>query len=655
MTGYVDFASSSEDEFPDLDVVFQRSKQIRRPAKASAQDTTSREDDDASPSRQLEEEAIRWNASERKDCVAGKSGDSGAAPSTVVRRRKLGAKTDNPLLKPFGAFGKKNEGQNLFDIAARTRKVPSVNVRELRMRSQDTTPTDVPPQAAEDESEDSANEQTEITEADISEFFGDSQSEFEEDDTPILFGREEPTWKTRRPVPGRSQQGRNPTLKDPPNVTRLAPDTDLPKPNQSKDSKTRHQGSTEDRGSAEGRGTERTFSRDVTGSKSAVVDLTDDMTEALRRLDISIGKERQKHNTGAKDNVPPTSPPLTPPRPSTKPLVSPKKLPGIPKTPHRPSMDLFWNQEFVDEWNEEHSPKKLILPPAQKSPAKSPAKAKAGRTESAKQKENKKAFEQIKHELAQNFLRELDDAITQGKLQALAESTGGIKINWSAKLNTTAGRANWRREKVRSKLPDGTEKSVTDRHHASIELAEKVIDDEHRLLNVVAHEFCHLANFMVSGITGNPHGKEFKAWAAKCSQRFSDRGIEVTTKHTYQIDYKYVWECTECGLEYKRHSKSINPERHRCGSCKALLKQTKPTPRATGKTSEYQQFFKEQMKIVKQEHPKSPQKEVMKIIGERWAKRGGSNRATPDSEDQSASISETSVSKIGSRLVDLTL
>ncbi|OHX00238.1 sprt family metallopeptidase [Colletotrichum incanum] len=649
MPGYVDFASSSEDEFPDLDVVFQRSKQIRRPAKAPVQDTTSRDDDDASPSRQLEEEAIRWNASARKDFGARKSGASGAVPSTVVRRRKLGAKTDNPLLKPFGASGKKNEGQNLFDIPTKARKVPSVSVRELRARSRDTTPTDVPPQEAEDESGDSANEQTEITEADISEFFGDSQSDFEEDDTPILFGREEPTRKPRRPVPSRSQQKTDPTLKGPPSVTRLTPDSDRPKPDQSMDSKSRHQSSDG------GQGTEKTFSRDVTGSKSAVVDLTSDMTEALRRLDISIGKESQKHNTGAKDGVPPTSPPLTPPRPSIKSLVSPKKLPGIPKTPHRPSMDLFWSQEFVDEWNEEHSPKKLILPPAQKSPAKSPAKSRTGRTESAKQKETKKAFEQIKHELAQNFLRELDDAITQGKLQALAESTGGIKINWSAKLNTTAGRANWRREKVRSKLPDGTEKSVKDRHHASIELAEKVIDDEHRLLNVVAHEFCHLANFMVSGITGNPHGKEFKAWAAKCSQRFGDRGIEVTTKHTYQIDYKYVWECTECGLEYKRHSKSINPERHRCGSCKALLKQTKPTPRATGKTSEYQQFFKEQMKIVKQEHPKSPQKEVMKIIGERWAKRGGSNRATPDSEDQSASISETSVSKIGSRLVDLTL
>ena len=33
-----------------------------------------------------------------------------------------------------------------------------------------------------------------------------------------------------------------------------------------------------------------------------------------------------------------------------------------------------------------------------------------------------------------------------------------------------------------------------------------------RLINVLAHEYCHLANFMISGIKNNPHGKEFKEW-----------------------------------------------------------------------------------------------------------------------------------------------
>lgn len=33
-----------------------------------------------------------------------------------------------------------------------------------------------------------------------------------------------------------------------------------------------------------------------------------------------------------------------------------------------------------------------------------------------------------------------------------------------------------------------------------------------RLVNVIAHEYCHLANFMISGIKDSPHGKEFKEW-----------------------------------------------------------------------------------------------------------------------------------------------
>lgn len=276
---------------------------------------------------------------------------------------------------------------------------------------------------------------------------------------------------------------------------------------------------------------------------------------------------------------------------------------------------MFWNQEFVDEWNDIHSPKRLILSP----PAKSPRKMVSSKG-NAIEREAKKVFEKNKHDLAENFLQELDDKITDGKLGEMALPTGGIKITWTNKLNTTAGRANWRRETLRSKQAEGSE-IVRHRHHASIELAEKVIGDEHRLLNVLSHEFCHLANFMISGVTSNPHGKEFKTWAAKCSQAFGHRGIEVTTKHSYDIDFKYVWECTNCAMEFKRHSKSVDPTRHRCGSCKGELRQTKPAPRGTGKMSDYQNFMREHMKTVKEENPDSPQRDIMRLVAERWASR----------------------------------
>ena len=224
-----------------------------------------------------------------------------------------------------------------------------------------------------------------------------------------------------------------------------------------------------------------------------------------------------------------------------------------------------------------------------------------GLNEDCTTQEAKKALSQTKDKLAQLFLAELDEKITGGEISRLAASTGGVKIIWSKKLNTTAGRANWKRETMRPSTGgmDGEPAPITYRHYAAIELAEKVIDDEDRLRNTIAHEFCHLVNFMISNVRTNPHGKEFKQWGEKVTRVFGDRGIVVTTKHSYTIDYKNVWECENCGMEFKRHSLSIDPERHRCGICRSKLVQIKPVPRASkengGKEKglgEYQRFVK---------------------------------------------------------------
>ena len=142
---------------------------------------------------------------------------------------------------------------------------------------------------------------------------------------------------------------------------------------------------------------------------------------------------------------------------------------------------------MINDWNDRYSPQKLrsprklfsvredddeeaeFLPPG--SPSKSPRKRDRGAIE------RRKAFNEKKHSIAQEFLMTLDEKVAQGKVAAMAESAGGINIVWSKKLNSTAGRANWKREALRSKNADGTS-ATTYRHHAFIELAEKVIDDE---------------------------------------------------------------------------------------------------------------------------------------------------------------------------------
>ncbi|KAI4288167.1 MAG: hypothetical protein L6R35_002576 [Caloplaca aegaea] len=328
---------------------------------------------------------------------------------------------------------------------------------------------------------------------------------------------------------------------------------------------------------------------------------------------------------------------ITPPIKHTQSkLFSPTKRVHIPLSPHRPSIDAFWSQEIINEWNDLHSPKKersdvskRIIRPLDEDDDHylSPLEIRPCNSSKSPVKKDKQAMEKLrafskgKYDLATAFLNELDETITKGQIARLAESTGGVRLIWNKKLQSTAGQAKWKQEVIQSKSPDGFITTKKHRHHASIELAEKVIDDEDRLYNVIAHEYCHLLNFMLSNVRDKPHGKEFKAWAKKCSTAFAHRGVKVVTTHSYEISYKYVWLCNHCGTEYKRHSKSIDPARHSCGKCKAMLVQMKPVPRAEGKgkgMSEYQKFVKERFASVKREKPELKMGEIMVVLGKEF-------------------------------------
>lgn len=362
-------------------------------------------------------------------------------------------------------------------------------------------------------------------------------------------------------------------------------------------------------------------------------------------------------------------------------LLSPSKRNAeAPHTHHRQSMDAFWDHNVINEWHDTFSPKKAptlsprknpltrfnlyaddeelskledsqpatnssqdpfdestdSLPSPCESPAKSrsPSKVSALKTEQNRIREEKKAklaakkkFDSEKGAIALDLLLALDTHITNSKISTMAASTGGIKVIWSKTLRSTAGRANWRRTVTKPSgspvkgNPDSQtierQPGVTVQHFASIELAEKVIDRPERLVNTLAHEFCHLANFMVSNIRDQPHGDSFKRWGSRvtswlrgasakthASYRAAWKSCEVTTKHSYVIETKYLWVCAGrpadkqkqtltqkmlnieledeegCGAEYGRHSRSIDVEKQRCGRCKGFLAQIRPAPRA---------------------------------------------------------------------------
>ncbi|KAF7630560.1 putative SprT family metallopeptidase [Aspergillus flavus] len=335
----------------------------------------------------------------------------------------------------------------------------------------------------------------------------------------------------------------------------------------------------------------------------------DPSAQLQQDLENFLGGFEPRSQTSEAEKANLETPPASPSKTTLK--SASKGKTHIPPTPYRESVDAFWSQEATNDWIDQHSPRKLhnllqeleesdnevdpeIMPrnKTTKKAAKPPSKTALKKAEMEKKKaalERKKSFDNKKAAVAEDFFKVLDDHVTGGRIQEIAEETGGVQIIWSKTLQTTAGRANWKREKLRTEGTLGTEPQTPggslSKHHASIELAERIIDDEDRLLNTLAHEYCHLANFIISNVHNNPHGASFKQWGLKCKEALKDHPVyggrfEVTTKHSYKIDYKYVWSCVDCGQTYGRHSKSIDTTKSRCGKCKGLLQQIKPKPRS---------------------------------------------------------------------------
>jgi len=62
------------------------------------------------------------------------------------------------------------------------------------------------------------------------------------------------------------------------------------------------------------------------------------------------------------------------------------------------------------------------------------------------------------------------------------------------------------------------------------------------------------------------HGKIWKSWAARVMK--IRRDIEISTRHSYEINYPYEWKCDKCFKVYGRYSKSIRPDECLCGVCR---------------------------------------------------------------------------------------
>ena len=168
-----------------------------------------------------------------------------------------------------------------------------------------------------------------------------------------------------------------------------------------------------------------------------------------------------------------------------------KTAPVIPPSPYHPTNDLFWDERETNSWVDTYSPQKKTS--AQRSPFKNPGLISpeesvvlsTSPTKELKEKRAlKKSFDAKKKALAEQFLKNIDDKIAKGEVGSKCANTGGVQIVWSKTLRTTAGMAKWKLEKLR--LPNGHvamgdhELAGQARHHATIELSEKVVDSEGR-------------------------------------------------------------------------------------------------------------------------------------------------------------------------------
>jgi len=182
-------------------------------------------------------------------------------------------------------------------------------------------------------------------------------------------------------------------------------------------------------------------------------------------------------------------------------------------------------------------------------------------------KPNLDPFHPGRGKAAEDLFKDFDSKITNGEL---ARRTGGVKITWNNRLYRNAGRTIC---SIKTKVHNG---KVLINYRIVIELSISLVNNETRLLDVLGHEYCHIENMVMRGGCRKGfrhHGKEFMNCKAKVEKIF---GAEISITHNYEINYRFAWTCTECGIDYRRRTKSVDVERDRCGECKGKLIQTRP-------------------------------------------------------------------------------
>ncbi|XP_057205724.1 germ cell nuclear acidic protein [Triplophysa rosa] len=208
-----------------------------------------------------------------------------------------------------------------------------------------------------------------------------------------------------------------------------------------------------------------------------------------------------------------------------------------------------------------------------------------------------RSFKQNKEELTSKLYQLYNASVFDSKLPI------DMSVTWNKKMRKTAGYC-----------ISGQERG-TGKRYARIELSVKVCDSADRLRDTLVHEMCHAATWLINNVRDG-HGPFWRLYAGKAMLAHPELPM-VTRCHSYDINYKYQYQCDRCKNTIGRHSKSLDTTKFVCALCTGqlvLLTPSKPrgaTPFAT--------FVKENYGSVRQELVGQSHGEVMRKLSADFA------------------------------------
>nr|XP_009683245.1 PREDICTED: acidic repeat-containing protein [Struthio camelus australis] len=215
-----------------------------------------------------------------------------------------------------------------------------------------------------------------------------------------------------------------------------------------------------------------------------------------------------------------------------------------------------------------------------------------------------KYFKKNKEDLTQKLYCLYNSTVFEQKLPEKME------IIWNKKMRKTAGYC-----------VTGQTKSPEAQRYARIELSEKVCDSADRLRDTLIHEVCHAATWLINGVRDG-HGQFWRLYAKKSAMIHPELPV-VTRCHSYEIKYKFTYECVLCKTTIGRHSKSLDTERFVCARCGGQLVLSQPTRKdgtpARTHLTPFAKYVKENYGSTKKEQHGLSHVEVMRKLSAEFA------------------------------------